>query len=98
MSVGVSTTRLVTVIIRVDDLGLRVDGLGDLVSISRGWQAQTDIQKLADPPLTRQVPHRPGQKGPVRPGAGHHLRTAGGDFLSGPAVGGVRVLPPDPYG
>jgi hypothetical protein len=68
------------------------------VGIARRWQARTDIQKLANTPLASQVPYRSGQKGTVRPGVGHYLRTAGSDFLSGLAVGGVRILPPKPYG
>jgi hypothetical protein len=49
------------IVVDVDDPGIRMPGLGDLVGIGTGRQAGPDVEELADSVVT-QEPYRPYQE------------------------------------
>jgi hypothetical protein len=48
------------VAVHVDDLGLKGDGLNDLVSVAGSWQARADVEELPDSLAAGQVADRAG--------------------------------------
>jgi hypothetical protein len=55
---SVYTTRLVTVVVGVDDPGIWGDPLRDLVGVVVAGQPRADVEELADPRFARQVAER----------------------------------------
>jgi hypothetical protein len=95
--VGLCTTRVATVVVRVHHAGFGGNGLGYLVGGAGRRQARADIQELADPPLPGQVADHAGEERAIGPGPGHYLRSAGSDFLSGLTIGRVMSFTAEPY-
>jgi hypothetical protein len=62
----VCTTRLATVIVGVDDQGIRCLALGHLVDVVGRRQPGPDVEELPDPHLGGQEPDAAGEEGPVR--------------------------------
>jgi hypothetical protein len=84
------------VVVHVNDLGLRADGLSHFVGSAGSGQTRPDVQELAYSALTSQVAHYAGEKRAICPRAGHHPRTAGSDLLGRLAIGGIVIFRPQP--
>jgi hypothetical protein len=80
------TTRLATLVVRVDDPAVRRDGLGHLVSAARCGQPCAYVQELADAALAGQVAHGAAQERAIGSRPGDHLRAAGSDFRCGSTI------------
>src|SRR5882672_12761191 len=62
---SVCTTRLATVVVNVDDAGVRRDALRDLVRVAGGRYARAEVEELPHPGLGREVANGPAEEGPV---------------------------------
>jgi hypothetical protein len=62
----VCTTRLATVIVHVDDAGLRGHALRDVVRVVGGRDAGPEIEELTDAGLGREVTHGPAEAPPAQ--------------------------------
>jgi hypothetical protein len=69
----VCTTRLVTVVVDIDDARVRVSLLRDLVHVWAGRQAGPDVEKLPDPGIAEE-PDRADQELAVAARVNAHVR------------------------
>jgi hypothetical protein len=76
---------------------VRVEGLGYLVGIARGWQTRADVKELPDATLTSKVADDAGQERSIGPRTGHHLRAVRRDLLGRLPVGRKVIFAPEPY-
>ena len=84
------------IVVGVHDPGVRCHLLGHLVGIARCRQPGADVQELPDARLAGQVPDRPPQEGPVRPGLGHDARQHRRNLVASLPVGRVVVRAAQP--
>ena len=79
------------IVVDVDDSGVRLNGLGDLMGVVRGRDASADVQELPDASLGGQVPHDSGQERPVGPDARGDIRIGLERRVTGLAIGGIVI-------
>src|SRR5690348_5088048 len=87
----VHTTRVATVVVHVDDPGLRRDRLGDLVGVARGRDAGADVEELADPGFGGEEADGPPEERPVGAGSESRVRIKCEGCVPDSTVGGVVV-------
>src|ERR1700722_4052227 len=80
------------IVVDVHDPGLAIGPPRHVVHVTRGRQAGTNIDKLADTGVGSQKIHRSPQKGPVRPARLANVRQIGHYFIAGLPVSRVIVF------
>ena len=80
------------IVVHVDHAGGRVDALGDLMHVLRGWQPGADVKQLPDPGVPHQVADHPAEQCPLPAHARLDSRHRSGDPLAVDPVDGEVVL------
>ena len=84
------------IVVHVNDPAFRGHPLGDFMSVVRRRKTGADVEKLANPGLSGQVPDRAGKKGPGGAGNDGDTRKNLPVLVTGHPVDSVVVLAPQP--